>query len=102
MKYKFKKVVSTLLLAASLLSVVPSLSAQAADYTSETRYIQGDGICFRKTGSETGTILGLMYDGEKIRFYPYILGEDTEYNYMYRYTQSLYGYVNHDYTRVNP
>lgn len=101
MKHKINKVMSILLLAASIVSsTMPSMTVRAADYTSETRYICGDGVCFRKTGSETGEVLGLMYYGEKIKFYPYILGEDTEYNYMYRYKQSLYGYVNHDYTRV--
>ena len=47
-----------------------------------------------------GTILELMYDGEKIIYYPYEFGSDPEYNYMGRLKTGTYGYVDHHYTRM--
>ncbi len=68
--------------------------------TTETRYIRGDGVRLRKEGWTGGTVLELMYDGEQIKYYPYVFGSDPEYNYMQRNRTGTYGYVDHHYTRM--
>ena len=82
--------------------IMPTVQVNAAANAIETRYINGDGVRLRKEGWSGGTILELMYDGDKIYFYPDIYGSDTEYNYMQRDVTKTYGYVDHHYTRINP
>lgn len=94
-----KKVVFSLAMAAMLVPVVPASKVNAAAKTVETRYIRGDGARLRKEGWDGGAVLELMYNGEKINYYPDVYGSDPEYNYMRRVKTGTYGYVNHDYTR---
>lgn len=80
----------------------PEILTSAAAMTTSTcelRYVNGDGVRLRKEGWTGGTILELMYDGEKIWYYD-ILGSDVEYNYVQRIKTTTYGYVDHHYTRT--
>ena len=88
----------TLAFALSFALLVPTMNVHAASFV--TGKINGDGVCFRAQGYSGGTVLGLMYKGEKINYYPTILGTDSEYNYIMRTTGSQagwYGHVDHHY-----
>lgn len=98
-KKMFKSVVVCFAMVATLFSVMPTIQVSAATNGMETRYINGDGVRLRKEGWLGGKILELMYDGEKINYFPDIYGSDTEYNYMQRIQTSTYGFVDHHYTR---
>ena len=82
-------------LAVTMFSMLPSIQTNAAEV--DSRYIIGNGVCLRKEGWTGGTVLELMYWGERINYYPYIFGSDTEYNYMQRIKTGTYGYVDHHY-----
>ncbi len=86
----------------TLLSVIPSVPVNAAVNAAQTKYVNGNGVRLRQEGWTGGAVLELMYDGEKISYYPDIFGSDPEYNYMKRIKTGTYGYVDHHYTRYNP
>lgn len=94
-----KKLMAGFAMAATICSAMPTMKVAAAMNTVEARYIQGDGVRLRKQGGLKGEILELMYDGERINFYPELYGADSEYNYMQRVKTGTYGYVDHHYTR---
>ncbi|MBQ6888132.1 MAG: hypothetical protein IJN54_11530 [Lachnospiraceae bacterium] len=82
---------------------MPVIETKAASYsaysTVSIRKVIGDGVRLRKEGWSQGTVLELMYRGEKVYFYDDILGSDPEYNYMRRDSTKTYGYVDHHYVR---
>lgn len=100
MKKLLMKLTTTCTICALSFSLIPTIQVNAASPYIEARKIIGNGVRLRQEGHDNGTILELMYEGEKIYFYPTIYGTDTEYNYMRRYKTGTYGYVNHDFTRL--
>lgn len=92
-------IVSTFAFTLAFSAIMPAMEVKAASNTVELRHITGDGVRLRQEGYSGGTVLELMYTGESIYFYPYILGSDTEYNYMKRIETGTYGFVDHHYTR---
>lgn len=65
-----KSLIAGIALAVTVFSVIPAVQSNAADV--ESRYICGDGVRLRKEGGAGGTVLELMYYGDKINFYPLI------------------------------
>ena len=98
--YLFASFALAFVLVAPISGLQAEAAAKAVNEETETRYINGDGVRLRKEGWTGGTILELMYDGEKIIYYPYEFGSDPEYNYMGRLKTGTYGYVDPHYTRM--
>lgn len=79
--------------------VVPEEDVYAAvTFSAYNGLVDGDGVRLRKTPSSTGTIVALMYDGEKVFIVP---NESTaNWYYLERVKTGVYGFASKKYIIV--
>ncbi len=108
---KFIKRTVSLFFALSLMFCVlePTVKVHAMEGSARTlvelRYINADGVRLYKEANPNSTILGLMYIGDRIDYYPEDHGAKPYENYVYmiRKATPSAGYVASQYTTdINP
>lgn len=105
-KMKVSKLVTGLVIALTLAipPFTPALESKASNDQSSCTlgYVKADGVRLRLLGSYVGdTTLELMYNGETLDYYKNWFGVSMDFNRARRHQTLTYGFVHHDYVRLD-